>query len=239
MGAIGRKLTGETSRQARAEAQILEEQQRQFDLTREDFSGILERGNLAGEDLAASLGLRGAEAEQAFISNFQESPGQAFLRERQEKALVRREAALGGLGGGNVRTALQEQAFDIANTQLGQRQSQLGALAGVGAQSTASAAGIGAGISGQTSNLLNSFNQRRAAQSAQDLQAAGGALTAFLSDRRLKTNIKRIGERNGYPWYSFDYLWGESSEGVMSDEIPQEFVTQVGGFDIVDYGALF
>ncbi|MEE9158904.1 MAG: hypothetical protein V3U60_11020 [Gammaproteobacteria bacterium] len=68
---------------------------------------------------------------------------------------------------------------------------------------------------------------------------AGAGAAAAASDRRLKTNIVRIGTRNGYPWYSFDYVWGVSSEGVMSDEVPQEFVFKVMGFDVVDYAGLF
>lgn len=66
----------------------------------------------------------------------------------------------------------------------------------------------------------------------------GGNTRGGRSDRRLKHNIRRIGTVKGYPWYSFDYLWGESSQGVMSDEIPSQYVHQHLGFDWVDYGAL-
>lgn len=130
------------------------EQRRQFDVTREDFSGFVERGGAAGEREAEFLGLRGTEAEQAAISGFRESPGQVFLRERQERALLRNEAAIGGLGGGNVRTALQEQAFGIASTQLGERKSRLADVARRGLSAVGQQAGIGAGISANISNLL-------------------------------------------------------------------------------------
>lgn len=76
------------------------------------------------------------------------------------------------------------------------------------------------------------------ANSAGLMEAAGTAIAAyfaFSSDRRLKTNIQRIGTVNGYPWYSFIYLWGEKSEGVMSDEVPARYVTQVDGYDMVNY----
>ena len=66
--------------------------------------------------------------------------------------------------------------------------------------------------------------------------AAGNAIQR--SDRRLKRNIKRIGTVKGYPWYEFEYLWGEKGQGVMSDEVPGEFVSQRDGFDMVDYGRL-
>jgi hypothetical protein len=70
-----------------------------------------------------------------------------------------------------------------------------------------------------------------------DIKSAGIANPP--SDRRLKRNIQRIGSIMGHPWYSFEYLWGEKSQGVMSDEIPQEFVHKgISGFDTVDYQAL-
>ena len=246
------------------------EQRRQSEQSREDFAPILERGNLAGERLNAFLGLAGPEAEQAAISGFQESPGQAFLRERQERALVRNESALGGLGGGNVRTALEEQAFGIASTQLGERKDRLAGVAALGAGATgqvgqlgqAGAANIGniglqSGANRAASTLALS-NARRSglANIAGAFTGSGGLFDAIAasraatsasgsplagrrpSDRRLKRNIKRIGTVNGYPWYSFEYIWGEISQGVMSDEVPPEFVTRVDGFDQVDYSRI-
>ena len=139
---------------AAAIGEATQEQQRQAELTRADFAGFRERGGLAGEEQAAFAGLRGAEAEAEALSRFRESPGQAFLRERQERSLLRNQAAIGGLGGGNVRTALQEQAFGIASQQLGERQNLLSQIAGRGLSATGTGAQIGANISGNISNLL-------------------------------------------------------------------------------------
>ena len=68
-------------------------------------------------------------------------------------------------------------------------------------------------------------------------QALGGWSTNW-SDRRLKKNIQRIGTVKGYPWYKYDYIWGEASEGVMADEVPQEYTIDIGGLKAVNYGAL-
>ena len=73
---------------------------------------------------------------------------------------------------------------------------------------------------------------------------AGGAMSgagmmgSYFSDRRLKRNIERIGTTpGGYPWYRFEYLWGEPGEGVMADEVPPEWVIQhPSGYAMVDYG---
>ena len=48
------------------------------------------------------------EQQQQAFAAFSESPGQRFLRDRQEKALLRNAASIGGLRGGNVRTAQQQ-----------------------------------------------------------------------------------------------------------------------------------
>jgi len=63
------------------------------------------------------------------------------------------------------------------------------------------------------------------------------------SDRRLKTNIKRIGtHRLGIGIYEFDYVWGEHAIGVMADEVkrvrPQAVTRHSSGYDMVDYGKL-
>jgi len=102
---------------------------------------------------------------------------------------------------------------------------------------------VGAVDQSQALDPLNRFIN----QLAGIIPGAGGTTTStqpvfrqgLFSDRRLKNNIKRIGTVKGYPWYSFDYIWGESSEGFMSDEIPQEYVMRhVTGYDMVDYGSI-
>jgi hypothetical protein len=40
------------------------------------------------------------------------------LTKRQQRALTRNQAAMGGLGGGNIQTALQEQAVTVADALL-------------------------------------------------------------------------------------------------------------------------
>jgi hypothetical protein len=80
------------------------------------------------------------------------------------------------------------------------------------------------------------------------MQSAGTIAAAAIpylmaSDRRLKTNIKQLGTHPlGIGWYSFDYIWGESSEGVMADEVravrPSAVHRLPCGYDAVNYAAL-
>lgn len=59
------------------------------------------------------------------------------------------------------------------------------------------------------------------------------------SDRRLKECITRVGTIAGHAWYVFRYVWGEWSQGVMADEVPQEFVSyDDDGFAMVNYEGL-
>ena len=143
------------------------------------FGGGGPRGGVPGargRALAARRGLAApppaAGVDQAFfpeavsreqaLTAFAETPGQQFLRERQERSLLRSAGAIGGLGGGNIRTALQEQAFGRSATQLGEFQNRLAALTGGGQTATAGLAQLGGQTAGQISGLLQAGGQAQA-----------------------------------------------------------------------------
>jgi hypothetical protein len=76
--------------------------------------------------------------------------------------------------------------------------------------------------------------------------AATGLAAAFGSDRRIKTDIEKIGEDpRGFGLYTYRYVWDEPEvrrTGVMAQEvalvIPEAVHTHELGFLVVDYGAL-
>jgi len=91
----------------------------------------------------------------------------------------------------------------------------------------------------------NKANANNAALGA--VASLGGSLgSAFISDRRLKTSITRIGElMAGVGLYLYRYLWDGMETlhmGVMADEVkavlPHLVQTGEDGFDSVDYAAL-
>jgi len=109
----------------------------------------------------------------------------------------------------------------------------------------------------QTQNIdvQGAFNAQQAAKQAafeaESIQASAfneglfglGSAAIGASDRRLKTNIKRIGTHAlGIGYYVFDYLWGERAEGVMADEVrtvmPKAVLRMSGGYDMVHYGMI-
>lgn len=72
------------------------------------------------------------------------------------------------------------------------------------------------------------------------LGAAGnaGGFGALFSDRRLKTDIKRVGATDGgTPLYSYRYIWGGPVQiGVMAQDVPDAAFMTESGYLAVDYG---
>lgn len=114
-------------------------------------------GENALNEEAALSGALGPEAQQRAIDAFTESPGQKYLREQMEKSLLRNNAAIGGLGGGAVKSALQEQAFGIASTNQQQHLENLRSLAGRGQEAAGAMAGLETGTATQLANLASAL----------------------------------------------------------------------------------
>lgn len=100
----------------------------------------------------------------------------------------------------------------------------------------------------QTPQYLNAANMGyQGALDQYSTQQAGlnslmsgiGSMALAFSDRRLKTNIKKIGNVKGVNIYSYDYLWGEPAIGVMADEVPHATVEHPSGYLMVDYSKVF
>lgn len=62
-------------------------------------------------------------------------------------------------------------------------------------------------------------------------------IAGMFSDRRLKSNIRKIGERKGVNWYSYE-IFGRPQIGVMADEVPWAAVQHPSGYMMVDYRKL-
>lgn len=148
-------------------------------------------GRSALEQQQALLGLGGQEAQDAAFNAFAESPGQRFIRERTQKSLLRNASAIGGIGGGNVRSALVEQGAGFAAQNFNNQFNQLSDLRTSG-QNAATNIGQGALTSG--SNLgSTSFN---AAQSI----GAGAINTAARQGQfgqNFATNVSNLAVQGG------------------------------------------
>lgn len=179
---IGGEEAAQEAAQAQAQASLagVEEERREFDITQETFRPTIEAGDLAREQQLALLGLRG---EEAFEQATRLSPAQAFIEKRSQRNLLRNASAIGGVGGGNIRSALVEQGAGFAGTQLQNQFSQLGQVAGQGTASVANQGQLAGQSSQNIANLLQAGGQAQAsgilgAQQTQQ-QGASNALTAL------------------------------------------------------------
>lgn len=173
--------------QERGEEAGVGEIRRQFDITQGNLQPSLEAGNLARTQQVNLLGLGGADAQQTAFDQFNQSPGQQFLRDRAQKNLLRNSAAIGGLGGGNVRSALVQQGVGFAQQDFNNQFSRLGQLAGQGQAAATNIGQFGAQASGNIQQGIVGGSQARAsgilgaqqARSQQQQNLFGLASAAF------------------------------------------------------------
>lgn len=214
-------------------------------------------------EMASAYGLGEPGAEQAMIERARTSPLYNAImggREAGEEAIMRQAAATGGLRSGNVQGAMYDYNTQLQNQALLESYNQqlqglrglanLPSLAPTIAQSTS---GIGqtlaqgevaAAQAGQVGQQQGANNMMGLADLG--LQAYGsGMFKGMFSDRRLKDDIVRVGERNGHKWYM--WTWNKQAnklglegtcEGVMADEafaINPDAIKIKDGYMFVDY----
>lgn len=188
------------------------------------------------------------------FSSFQYSPDYQFALDSGVNAIEGSAAGQGSLQSGKSLKDLMRFGQGLGTQNFNNYAGRLQNMAQMG-QNAASTqtgqnmrvAGMGANLAqGAGSSIADMHTQIGNAQAAgarapfNDALSAGGTIAMF-SDRRLKTNIKKVGEEKGLNVYEFDYIWGEHATGYMSDEVKElypEAVFQNNGFDMVDYGAL-
>ena len=117
-----------------SESQLAQQQQ---------LNPFAQAGTSALQQQQALLGLGGQQQQQEAFNSFADSPGQRFIRERAQKALLRNAAAIGGLGGGNVRSALVEQGAGFAAQDFN---NQFNRLSDLRASGQNAATNIGQGL---------------------------------------------------------------------------------------------
>lgn len=153
-------------------------------------------GKAALDEYQAYLGLSGADAAAKAQARFNESPGQRFLRERQEKSLLRNASAMGGLRSGRTATALQEQAAGIASTYEGQYLDRLYGLSGQGLTATSGAVSAYRGESqGAYDRYGNVVAENAADRDARAARAEAERLRKEEEARRLEEERKKEEER--------------------------------------------
>ena len=217
------------------------------------------QSNLANQ--LANQGItQGSEAYNRAIDNFGRQKQQAYESARNQAYL---QGMQGGAqqysqGMGNRQQqntemqTLQQNPLNMLNALRSGQQMQVTNQPQVGQSNPAQLQGwsgpdmLGATTAqGQYNQGLYNAQMAAASNQQSGLMGMGGALggAAILSDPRLKKNIKRIGTHAlGIGLYTWDYLWGEPSTGVMANEVekvmPEAIVVHPSGFKMVNYSML-
>ena len=140
---------------------------------REEMRGLLEpyvsAGSPALQAQMAALGLSGPEAQQAYVSQQEQSPIFQALAQQGEEAMLQNASATGGLRGGNIQGALAQFRPGLLNQFLTQQYDRLGGMTSLGQQSAAGVGTSGMQSAGAIADLLG---QGGAAQAGAKLGAA-------------------------------------------------------------------
>lgn len=160
----------------RAEAGI----NRRFDLSRQDLAPARDAGNLARAQQLDLLGLNGTSAQSGAFQSIVESPAQQFLRNRAQKNLLQNSAAIGGIGGGDVRSSLVEQGAGFALQDLNNQFSRLSGITGKGNTATNQTTNLGANAASNAGNAIIQGGQALASGELGAAQAKANATNQFL-----------------------------------------------------------
>ena len=186
------------------------------------------QGQLATQQIGASIGqqesaIQRSKAQEAGRIQTLERQGEgaADLQRRQGEAMVQQAET------GRVSTLLGMEYGELQAAQAGKAAAY---------QNQQNAAAMELERVGQNKAMVGDIIGGVAS-------IGGSMIKPFISDRRLKKNINKIGESpSGLNIYSFEYKnskYGNGLfQGVMSDEIPQEAVINNGEYDMVNYNML-
>jgi hypothetical protein len=189
-GAIGSSLLAGHAASKAANAQSnaaqlgIDEQKREFDLSRGDLMPWLTAGQSSLGGMLDLLGLSGGDKQQAAITGLQNSPLFTSLYGQGKEAILQSASATGGLRGGNTEHSLFNLGSDLLAQVIQQQFSNLSGLSGQGLSAGGGLATLGQGYANSLSNL---FGQQGAAQAGGTIgqaQGFGGALqglTSFLN----------------------------------------------------------
>jgi hypothetical protein len=145
---------------------------------REEMRRLLEpyvaAGNPALEAQMGALGLRGTEAQQAYVAQQEQSPIFQALARQGEEAMLQNASATGGLRGGNVQGALAQFRPALLNQFLEQQYGRLGGMTALGQQSAAGVGTAGMQSAGAIADLLGQAGAARAGSALGVGQALSG-----------------------------------------------------------------
>jgi hypothetical protein len=170
-GGSSKKASREAARlQYEAELKGIEENARQFDLTRADFASEQQLGEDAIGGFRGLIGLDGNDAQAEAISALRESPLYQSLMRNGMEATGAALSATGGLRGGNGQRAFFDVGEDVLSDVIRQQISDYSGAIGIGMGSDQALGNFGA----QSVRDQNAQRNLGAGAFAQDALIRGG-----------------------------------------------------------------
>lgn len=141
----------------------------------------------------------------------------------------------------NRERGMMDQAAGVVPQQQAQQLASLLQASGVGAELPYTGTNA---LANQLAGLFSGGVQKQKQGLASTIGSLASSAAVAFSDRRLKTNIQKIGEYDdGLGRYEWSYVWGgPRHNGVMADEVavlrPWALGPVVSGYATVNYEAL-
>lgn len=182
VGSLGSAVVGASAagKAGRAQVQAAEAGAAEQRAAREEMRRLLEpyvaAGGPALQAQMSALGLRGPEAQAAFVAQQEQSPIFQALARQGEEAMLQKASATGGLRGGNIQGALAEFRPSLLNQFLSQQYERLGGMTTLGQQSAAGVGSAGMQSAGAIADLIGQAGQARAGAALGAGQAWGNLL---------------------------------------------------------------
>jgi hypothetical protein len=213
------------------------------------FAGSAERG------VQASSFLANPQEQFEFL---QSNPLFQLGLDNANQVTEANAASRGRLSAGDTLQQLYNNVLLQAQPLIDRQRQDISSLLNLGTGIATSQANIETGKAARVGDLTTNIGATQAAgiigmnaarpsqlETAGQAIQIGSSIASAFSDPRLKSNIKNIGKRYGYNWYSWTWnskanglgLFG-NDEGVLSTEVPHAVIKHDSGYDMVNYGAL-
>lgn len=201
------------------------------------------RGQLFGETATG-----GAFANDAATRAFQQSLGLGEFGDTRSNNQFSQNLQSANFGNNarmqQIAEAMQKRGFSLneINALISGQQVNMPQFSGFNAAGNSGGTDYSGAAKDQYQSALDAFNAKQSAISGMmsGVSNLGGTAMMF-SDRRLKTNIRKIGEDpRGFNYYRWNWKTGGSGVGVMADEVAHLGIVHrhESGYDMVNYAAL-
>jgi hypothetical protein len=207
-GAIAKNQANKgTQAQVDAQQQAIDEQRRQYDLTRSDLNPYMQFGGQAIPGLTA--------LNNGDYSGFLNSPDYLAALNQGQGQIDHSAAARGGLfGGGHTKDTVQFGS-DLASQYLGNYRNSLFQQAGMGQNAAAGLGGLGANMATNIGNAYGNMGDARASgynNNAEFAAGAAGSLNGLFQNYAAQRQPTYGGGMSpGYGTGSGNYDWASTS----------------------------